>query len=85
MDCAGFATVWQETAAGLHGVASVGVVDVTNFGANKTGIDDAWLRFGITSVPLIVIFKGHERKDRRHAHFLEEDTIHLLRYQQVNP
>ena len=79
LDCAGMAKIWQEAAAALHGIASVGVVDVTNLNSpNKTDIDESWLRFGVTSVPTIIVFKGQQRKVRAHRHFLEEDTVESI-------
>ena len=79
LDCAGLAKVWQEAAGALHGIASVGVVDVTNLkDPSKTGIDDAWLRFGITSVPTILVFGAQQRQIRTHHHFLEEDTVESM-------
>ena len=79
LDCSGLARTWQDTAALLHGIASVGVVDVTTSknGGEKNEIDDAWSKFGISSVPFIAIFDGGQREPRRHVHFLEEDTLEL--------
>jgi len=71
--CRDLSKSWQEVGLQTLGIASTGVVEV---GAGKSGeILDSWKRFGVLSVPTLVIFQGGQRELRQHSHFLEEDSV----------
>lgn len=72
--CQEFSKIWQEVGLQMVGIASVGVVDVSD-PSKVGGISESWRNYGILNVPSVVIFQGGRREVRSHQHFLEEDSL----------